>query len=172
MKHLILSVIAFLIVPNVESVEVWGEKKLDVEIEKRFKNRDKPREHTIDPYRVKRMDMKIKYRDKTKVECKKKNFDSFQKEYDCLSDGMDKWYEENPDRGTVEYGDKFYAKLSKAEAKKKLKDLIELMDVVSFNPRTPKSEPVELTVDLLHSETMYIERYVLKVNPKDYRPFK
>lgn len=134
------------------------------------KRGDKARTHITDPYRVDR----LKKRDEQKAVVTKscQSIKNGYKRFNCFNDGMDKWSKENPDRGTKEYGDKFYANLDKVTAKSKLKELISLMDYVSFNPSSIDNKDTELTVDLLHSETMYIERYVLKVNPKDHRPFK
>ncbi|NRA71963.1 MAG: hypothetical protein HRU24_13155 [Gammaproteobacteria bacterium] len=155
------------------SLPALATKTLDeLLIESRISKRgDKPREHVADPYRIKRLaDYKV-YANKVHQKCKEKH-KKFYFQLKCTKELRKEWYAKNPDRGTTEFGDKFYASMTELTAKAKLKELIGLIDYVSFNPKYIKTENIELTVDILHRETMYIERYVLKQNPNDYRDYR
>lgn len=124
---------------------------------------DKPREHIVDPYREKRIAKKENYYSV----CNKKKFKSFYEELDCTKKAGKKFRSDFPDRGTDEYGEKFYAKLSKEQGKRKRDELLKQLDWVSFYPKS-ENKDIELTVDHLRREITYIERYVMKINPRHY----
>jgi len=172
MNRLIAIFVLLAVIPSLSSAqglldEIKTRSKTESNEVRINKHANKPREHYIDPYREMRIPKKSEYRSKCNIKDFKKMYDYEQ----CRKDAMKEYRVEYPDRGTPQYGEKFYSGLSKEEAKEKRDQLIELMDRVSFNPK-PGNEKIELTINQLHIETMYIERYVLKVTPRDYRPFK
>lgn len=125
--------------------------------------KDRPRDHYIDPYRVERISKEESYYDV----CKNKEFKSFYERSDCTKSATEKYRSEYPDRGTEQYSAKVYANLSKADAKAKRSELLKLMDTVSYYPKE-ESKDTELTVDHIRKEIFYIERYVIKINPRKY----
>lgn len=128
---------------------------------------DKPREHYIDPYRQLREEKRKLYSSK----CNLKDFKNFPLYSKCFDQAMAEYRTEFPDRGTDEYGSKFYSGLNKMAAKDKRDELVRMLDHVSFFSK-PGNEETELTIDHLTSEIMYIERYVMEIPPRDYRPIK
>jgi len=162
MKYLLICIMAF-------QVNAFAFKTLEEELkEVRVSERGyRPRDHVIDPYKQERQKVRRSY----SKQCRGKKFEKFYQYEECSDNAHEKWSADYPNRGSNEYGDKFYSKLSPAQAKAKRDELVKLMDTVSFAPRY-KDREIELVVDDLHYEVMYIERYVLKVNPRDYRPFK
>ncbi len=142
---------------------VKDRNKKDMENVRVSERGDKPREHTIDPYRVERASKEQSY-----IEvCKGKKFPSFNAEYKCFSDARDKFNSDYPDRGTHQYGEKYYFKLSPQEGREKREELLKLLDLVSYFPK-PGNEKGEITVEHLKKEIFYIERYVMKINPREY----
>ncbi len=164
MKKLILLCSLFVFMNNnIQAKENW--KDLEAKSTE-SKPGNKARKHFQDPYRITRNDLEGReYRKCGSVK-------GVQAQMDCMTDAEDLLNINYPDRGTMEYGDKFYSKLSKDDAKAKIKELIELMDTVAFRPRTRKTKDIELVVDMLNRETRYIEQYVLRINPKDHRPLR
>lgn len=171
MKYLVLALIvtAFLSpTANADSMknlldQVRERNQKESENVRVSKRGDKPREHRIDPYRVER---KSKEKDFYDV-CKGKKFKSFYEQVDCTKEAGEKFRSKYPDRGTDDYGEMFYSKLSKEEAKTKRNELLELMDWVSYYPKQ-ENKDTELTVEHLKREIFYIERYVMKINPREY----
>lgn len=144
-----------------DSVRERNKKEMEnVRVSKRG---DKPREHRIDPYRVERKSKEDSYY----ATCKNTKFKSFYDQVDCTKAAGEKYRSDFPDRGTEAYGEKFYSKLSKEEGKEKRSQLLELLDWVSYYPKQENKE-TELTVDHLRNEIFYIERYVMKINPREY----
>lgn len=131
------------------------------------KRGDKPREHYIDPYRQLREEKRKLYSSK----CNLKDFKNFPLYSTCFDKAMAEYRAEYPDRGTDEYSSKYYAGLSKIPAQNKRDELVGMLDRISFFAK-PGNEEIELTIDHLTSEIMYIERYVLEIPPRDYRPIK
>jgi len=162
MKYLLICIMAF-------QMDAFAFKTLEEELkEVRVSERgNRPRDHVIDPYKKKQVEMEDVYYSA----CRGKKFEKFYQYEECSNNAYEKWSTNYPNRGSNEYGDKFYSKLNPAQAKAKRDELIKLMDIVSFAPRY-KDREIELVVDDLHYEVMYIERYVLKVNPRNYRQFK
>lgn len=124
---------------------------------------NKPREHIIDPYRVSRLEKKEAFY----ARCNGKKFDNFYAEEQCIKKASSDYRDQYPDRGTDAYGEKFYAPLSKAEAKVKRDELLKLLDWASFESKL-ENEDIELTVSDIRSEIMYIERYVMQISPRSY----
>jgi len=124
---------------------------------------DKPREHVIDAYRQDR----LKHKDAFYSGCKKKEFSNAYLEMDCYKDAGKKYRAEYPDRGTHEYGEKFYSVLSPEEGRIKRDELLKLLDLVSYYPKLGNEE-TELTVKHIRQEMHYLERYVMKINPRYY----
>lgn len=171
MKKLILSVFLFVnFTPQVfaENMEKLFESirdKNEIEYQKiRFSKRgDSPREHTIDPYLENRAKKKSEYYD----ECKGKDYASFYAQLECTKSAGLKFRQDYPDRGTDEYSKIKYQNLSKEKAITKVNELLEKLDVVSFFP-SEKNKEIELTVGKIEKEIFYIERHVLKINPRKY----
>lgn len=141
-----------------------SEEKKEVRESKRG---NRPREHYNDPYRVLREEKRSAYASK----CNIKDFKKFPEYSKCFDAAMGEYRTDFPDRGSHEYSEKYYSALSKQQAEEKREELLNLLDRVSFYAR-PENEKVELLVDHLLSEITYIERYVMEIPPRDYRPLK
>jgi hypothetical protein len=143
--------------------DVRAKNKQDSQYVRESKRGNKPREHYIDPYRVERL---AKEKDANKA-CDDIPVRSFKALTECMdkqSTILDKSY---PDRGTNAYGEKNYSVLSKELALAKREELLDLLDYVAFQASFD-TKNVELTVDHIKSEIFFIEKNVLKINPRDY----
>lgn len=157
---LVLTFISSLSVAEIDNWEAEYIKKNNLRENTRG---NKPREHIIDPYLVEKMKNEERFASK----CKIKEFKSFGLYEECQRKAWDQYYEEYPERGTDAYGEKFYASLSKEEAKSKRDQLLKLLDWASFESKL-ENEDIELTVSDIRSEIMYIERYVMQIPPRSY----
>lgn len=122
-----------------------------------------PREHVLDKYRQERLEHKGGF---YRV-CKENKFSNAYLQMDCYNAAGEKFREKYPDRGTNAYGKKMYSVLTLEEARQKRDELLKLLDIVSFYPKTGNKE-IELTVKHIRQEIHYIERYVLKISPRHY----
>lgn len=160
MKKIMIVTFSFFILTN-----VFAQEKFDAEKAKeQLKDRVSPA-HYIDPYLIKRREEKAEY---LANKCNEE-LDSFFKKMDCKNSARDDFNKEYPPRGTDDYSEKFYRPLSETDLTQKREELIKLIKVISPVAKFG-NEQIELTVDDLATEILFIERYLLKVEPRDYRP--
>lgn len=139
------------------------EKKEQRDFRNKTHDKSSARIHKLDSYRVLRNSKKSDFTKK----CKAIGKENFNAGYKCVSDGLDRFNLEYPDRGSDEYCKKQYGNLSKSEVKKKRNQLLSLGKSISYYPKKG-SEDTELTVEHIESEVFCIERYILKIEPNDY----
>tara|TARA_B100000686_G_C16650947_1_gene895538 strand:+ start:47 stop:550 length:504 start_codon:yes stop_codon:yes gene_type:complete len=124
---------------------------------------NQPRIHVVDPYLVERVEKKDTFYNR----CRTQKFASFYEQEQCIKKASNDYFHAYPERGTDEYGEKFYGSLSKQEAKAKRDELLKLLDWASYYPKSG-NEGKELTVPDIKLEITYIERYVMEITPRMY----
>lgn len=145
-----------------------------------YENKVKPpkvRMHVIDPYQVEMNKQYKIYALKAEKACKHLKDKSMTVIMKCEDKTWKIFEEKYPTRGTSDFSEKFYSKLSKAQAEKELDKLLYFIRVVAWRHKSYEEDENgrrienELLIDQVQRDIEYIEEYILGRPPQDYRGF-